>query len=487
MEIDQNIAKSKLGVVLTSLESSEFKKFIQFLESPVFNKRAELAAAAQILFKFHPSLRHKRLTKSWLHSEVCRKVGKTVVEINALMNSLLRLLEDYLVYDYVQSQSGLRDFIMISAFNKRALKKGIIPLIEQARSRYQSTRIQSYDELLYAYLVEGEADAAYGRDQKLPFDQAIITKSNNLEVFYFYNQLKTFCELLSREMVLNVSYPKETLIKVVEWLRTDRREMLEYPTIDVYYRLYQLLKDFDHDAPFKTYMEALKTAFKTMDPMECSNLFDYGSNYCIRRINNGASAYLIELFNIFKFQTENNLLVFEGWLHDRTCKNIVEVSIRVKAFDWAVQFLESHIQYIDKNSQEMIFNYNMANINFAKGDLKAALKGLVFVNIKDHFYQISNRVLLMKIYFQQEDDISLESAITNFKSYLNREKGISELQGEIYKNLMFFITKLLALRAKKRQFSKEKFEKEKSNLLEMINNEPRLADRSWVISSLNQL
>ena len=219
----------------------------------------------------------------------------------------------------------------------------------------------------------------------------------------------------------------------------------------------------------------------------CINLFQYVSNHCIRRINNGSSHYLKELFNVYKFQAEKDLLVKEGFLHDRTIKNIIEVAIRAKKHEWAENFLVQHIDFVDKDQKEMIYNYNFANINFGRNNLKTAKKKLVFVNIKDPFYQLSYRILLIKIYYSLNDFEALSSTISNFKAFFNREKNISEIQKNIFSNLLFFIHKLVLLKEKKNHLETKKFSIKKEELKAQINSENKIADRGWLLNEFEKI
>jgi hypothetical protein len=481
---DKEVSKSKLGVLLKSLSKKEYNSFINYLDSSLFNKKKEIYEAAKFLFKFHPSFEHKNLSKDTLKKHI-DKSTKKLNNINLLMNSLLRHGEEFLVHNHVSESQGLKDLILLSEFNNRSIKKGFENHVKSSDHRIEKIAVQSFDQILNSFLIEHEIDVAFSKDQSLPFDQAIISKTTQLDVFFFYCKLKTYCEIISRSQFLKVEYPTDNFEKTLEWLK-NFPELIKNPSIKIYFGLIQLLKNFENDEIYSQYIIILKEEYNNFNKDECINLFQTVSNHCIRRINNGSSYYLKELFNIYEFQAEKDLLVKEGFLHDRTVKNIIEVSIRAKKYQWAKNFLNQHIDFVDKEQKEMIYNYNFANINFGMNDLKTAKKHLVFVNIKDPFYQLSYRILLIKIYYSLNDTEAISTSISNFKAFFNREKNISDIQKTIFSNLLFFINKLVLLKEKKNDLESKKFVLKKEELKEQINNETKIADREWLLNEFEK-
>lgn len=483
--IEKEISKSKLGVLLKALSKKEYNSFIKYLDSPLFNKKKEFHEAAKFLFKFHPSLEHRDLSKEILKKYLDKNTKKTN-NINSLMNGLLRLGEEFLIHNYVSKTQGLKDLILLSEFNNRSIKKGFENHVKKSDHRIEKISVQSFDQILNSFLIEHEIDVSFSKDQSLPFEQAIISKTTQLDVFFFYCKLKTYCEIISRSQFLKVEYPTNNFEKTLEWLKSFP-SLLKNPSIKIYFGLVQLLKNFENDEIYSQYIITLKEEYKNFNKDECINLFQTVSNHCIRRINNGSSHYLKELFNIYEFQAEKDLLVQEGFLHDRTIKNIIEVAIRAKKYQWAENFLTQHIDFVGKDQKEMIYNYNFANIYFAKNDLKTAKKYLVFVNIKDPFYQLSYRILLIKIYYSLNDFEALSSTISNFKAFFNREKNISEIQKAIFSNLLFFIHKLVLLKEKKNHLETKKFSIKKEELKAQINSENKIADRGWLLNEFEKV
>jgi hypothetical protein len=67
------------------------------------------------------------------------------------------------------------------------------------------------------------------------------------------------------------------------------------------------------------------------------------------------------------------------------------------------------------------------------------------VNFTDAYYQLDTRAIILKIYFELEDEEALFYHVTAFKTFLRRNRVISDYQRTIYKNLVMFTARLVKL------------------------------------------
>jgi hypothetical protein len=118
----------------------------------------------------------------------------------------------------------------------------------------------------------------------------------------------------------------------------------------------------------------------------------------------------------------------------------------------------------------------MANVLFNSGKLNDALKLLREVNFNDLYYQLDSRVLLLKIYFEQEDHETLDYHLEAFKTFLMRNKLVSEYQRTIYKNLIRHTSRL-----SKGMDNEAKVLKVKTELEE----KKQTAESNWLINKIN--
>ena len=155
--------------------------------------------------------------------------------------------------------------------------------------------------------------------------------------------------------------------------------------------------------------------------------------------------------------------------------------------DWAENFLETHIKFISNEDREMIYNCNKASILLFKKEYKAALRSLTFVNFKNVFYDMYSRSLMIKIYFETNDTISVETSINNYKSFLKREKSLADLQRSMYQNFIKYISSLTRIKDKINGYSEEVIASKLTAIQREMQQEKYIADKSWLLRQVDEL
>ena len=139
----------------------------------------------------------------------------------------------------------------------------------------------------------------------------------------------------------------------------------------------------------------------------------------------------------------------------------------------------------------------MANLLYEKKKFKEALKTLLQFNdalkqisdpgFEDAFYNIDSRSMFLKIYYELEEEDSFLATIETFKSFLNRNKKISEGMRITCLNLLKYTKKLndqrLKLLYNPRKSSGDGIIKLKAE----INGEKKIANLAWLQAMVEDL
>jgi hypothetical protein len=473
-----DISGSKLCVLLETFSSKEMSKFVDFVGSPFYNKNQVFCSLIKALDKAHPNF--SKIKKVKLEQATKTK------NLNNDMSALFKLAEQFLIVVHADNRPYLKQHIKLSELNLRLSGKSMQKPFKEAKSQIHASKIKSNEELLFDFLTDLEIDKAYSKDTSLPYIDVLQKKSESLDALYVYNKLQIYIEMSVRERLLSVSYKKTFFKEIREFVENRSEEFSQYPSIHIYLKLIDLLsKEFTRDE-FADFFNSIKGNIDVSPRSETTNFIQHAINHCIKKVNNGED-YILELFNIMKFQVENNFLVVNSFVHDRSYKNIIEVAIRAKEYIWAKDFLDSHIKFVPGEDQTMIYNYNQANIFFAKGDYKAAQRNLTFINFKDVFYQLAYRTLQIKIQLETKDTLSVESSVKNFKSYLKREESLAEIQRNSYNFFLKYILNFTRILDKKNHFSKEELETKLMEVKESLTSEKHLADKKWLLKQTHVL
>lgn len=172
-------------------------------------------------------------------------------------------------------------------------------------------------------------------------------------------------------------------------------------------------------------------------------------NYCIHKINNKSKPFVANLFNLYKFLIENNLILEEnGEISVATYKNLCTVGLRLGALDYVENFIVEYKKKLLKSVQNDVYQYNYAHLLFYKKNYDEVLRLLSSVRFKDVFYKLSSRRLLIKTYLMlYVSDATyfdiLDSSLNAFKKFIYTNKEINEHYLLNNKNFLKFAIKLL--------------------------------------------
>ena len=90
--------ESKLIRIIESLNSEEFYRFGEFVNSPFFNKNKNITALFNFIRKYYLKFDNNNFTKEKAFAYIFPNEEYSDSKLRVLMAKLLKLLEDYLVY-----------------------------------------------------------------------------------------------------------------------------------------------------------------------------------------------------------------------------------------------------------------------------------------------------------------------------------------------------------------------------------------------------
>lgn len=314
-----------------------------------------------------------------------------------------------------------------------------------------------------------KASAGMKRDEKSNIGEVV----DYLDRFYLGRKLQLCCEIFNVKNVLSVDYKIFLLDEILVQLK--KKIYSDTPVIQVYFRILMTLLESENEEHFHQLRILLKQHETNFTLGELREMYQYVLNYCIKKINLGNINWQKTLFEIYKITIENKVLMSEGHLSHWDYKNIVTISLRQKEYDWAKTFIEKQKKFLLPAERENAFIYNLSNVFFATGDYSKSLKLLQQVEFSDVYYQLDSKSILLKTYFELEETESFLYHATAFRTFLKRNKLVSEYQRSIYLNLIRYASQLIhALGQKKKILAIKKKVEENRNI----------ADLQWLLSKI---
>lgn len=283
-------------------------------------------------------------------------------------------------------------------------------------------------------------------------------------------KLKNACVLLSHQVASKTRYDMGLLESILA-LPTDHR-YFQVPATAIYLNAFKALSNLKDEEAYQKLKSMLAEHRQAFQPAELNDLYLFALNHIIRRVNNGEQHLWREAFDIYRAGLEEGVLLDNGEIPPRTYSNIVISGLKMKEFDWVERFIHEHKNYLPEKLREGYFNYNLARLHYENKNYRQAMPLLLQMDYSDEQHACLSKILLAKMYFEQQEFESLSSLLQSFKAFIHRKKVLG-YQRELYLQFIHFLGKLL-------QYSP------KGNLREEIQNATVVAEKDWLLEQASK-
>ena len=356
-----------------------------------------------------------------------------------LESTLLDRLEVYLINLELLHDQDTRTLLAATAYHRRNLPKAF---------RYEADQLQKAvdgivdaDGLLVRYelsrLQLQHNSRNLSRKQPLDFNRVV----ESLDAWYIASKLKHACEIINARNVLTVDAELRLMDEVRKM--ADTSPFINEPVVAAYRLVYDSLTQPDQEQVIDELQQFMRERGWKFPFSEQRELFQYMKNYCIKKLNTGKTEYTQKLYSIYKLTLDNEAFLEDEPLSPFEFKNMVTIALRLGEFEWVEKFIPMHLKYLQKEYRLNAETYNLGNYHFFRKDYKATLRLFQQVEFTDVFYALDVRSILLKIYFEQQDDDLFFYQASSFRTFLSRHKQVSAYQRIIYRNFIRFAALIL--------------------------------------------
>jgi hypothetical protein len=452
---------------LTPAEQEEFQRFMVF-RSP--GLRSEVGEAVRLL------CRAGTLDKRQLFAELFGKRKKyTDSTVRYILTDINRLLYEFLTFKRAMADGhGARHLLLrellardsASAFSRilnqelAALAAGTDIGPEALRHRSDMLALQAEHEL---------------RSGKRSTDR-FADSTEALDRHFVARKLQMSAEKLNLHFILSTRGDDpflDLLLREVDAGRFD-----DTPYILLYRDVVRTLLDPDDTEAFTRLRQRAATEAPRLPQHERHDLYQHMLNYCIRRVNAGKLGFQRELFGIYREALANGALLTDGSISQWDFKNIVTIGLRLRETGAVHDFIGEYGRLLPAAHRANAVAYNTANLHFHEGRYRQALAQLQHVDLDDVFYRLDARSILLKTYFEMDDHDALFYHATAFRTFLLRNRRISDHQRKLYQNLIRFTLSLARSgtdRSRLRALRKK------------VEATPNVADLAWLEGKVGEL
>ncbi|MEZ4850558.1 MAG: hypothetical protein R3B93_18480 [Bacteroidia bacterium] len=475
---------TKLLSILKSLSAWERNRFTKFVQSPYFNTDLKLVSLLEkVLEEMDSGEVSREELDQFLHPEEDFQYDR----ITNYLSYLTRHLENFLAYERIRKDPFQLRYQTLCEARERGIGKLFRQIDREFERRETSKKSWNAEDYYQGHLIENERNAFFLSQERRKNDESFTRNISHIEHFYFLAMLKAVCQLINLRNVIQSQTEEADLLEFLKTIQNRHQQFASDPLIYIYYRVLMTLIESEepqHYFQLKNDLENLKEA---IIPLERKTIYQYGLNYCIKKANSGNTEFLEELFELYQAMINEKLIFQDGYILHHDVKNIVSLGVRLKKFTWTESFMEEVRESITPEHRNNSLNYNLAYLFHGKGELRKALRLLREVELQDVYYALGARTLLMKIYYELNEQEGLDSLIHSFRNYLSRNKIVSVYQRKIHLNLIKFVGRLNKIRVKKMILSPYVFKEQTQRLHKRIITTKEITNIGWLLGELEKL
>ncbi|MEL6650762.1 MAG: hypothetical protein AAFQ87_08170, partial [Bacteroidota bacterium] len=105
--------------------------------------------------------------------------------------------------------------------------------------------------------------------------------------------------------------------------------------------------------------------------------------------------------------------------------------------------------------------------------------------VRDVYYALSARTLLLQIYYEQADWDGLEYQLKAYQLFLQRNRHLSQRNRKLYLKFARMLGQLLKLAFSSASLSRSDYEKARQQLYEQIAQQEEVAHKAWLLQRLS--
>ena len=465
-------SRIKLLELLSSFNQTDLRRFEAFVASPYFNKNKALVICLKYLKPLAPDFKQEQLNREALFQTVFPKQTYATKKVTYLMSDLHKLGERFLAIEKYQEDEHLSNYHTLNQYVERKLEKQYQYHFKRVEDKLMETDATDGEEFYNKYLVSKVAVEHFYSQQIRKFDPSLQLVSDHLDNFFFFHKIKYSCEMLNRKAIVAADYQPTFMEEVQSYLL--EKEAIE-PLIEIYLRIYLCLSKPDEESHFNKLMDLIDQHALQFTAKIRREIYLYALNYCAPKIRTGDEKFISIMLDLYIKGIQNRALFDGPFLSHWTYANVVRLALRLQRYDWTERFIKENTISLSPKMREDAAHYNLAELFYHQKEYDQALEHLNQLQFSDLQYHLGSRVILIKIYCEQNSQEALLSLLASFSVYLRRNKKISVPVKKTYLNFCNLLHQILRKNPMKWE-----------TLGAKIKQTQPLAERTWLLKIWKQ-
>ncbi|MEO0728241.1 MAG: hypothetical protein AAFZ63_27080 [Bacteroidota bacterium] len=430
--MNNTIDNTKLAGVLKTFDKADRLAAKRFLGSSYFNSSQELVSLFLEILKLQEKNRPLDKVKLW--KKISGNKTYSDLRFRKYCSDLSKLMERFLAQQAFDEDEVQQKIFLLKRINQQEQKaeKLANSTINSVAKFMESYPFRDSSYFLNQFLLHKNFYDYHDYDTKRGAQSNLNEISEYLDLMYFSEKLRISSEAIQRKNFkvadYNSAFTEELEQHVIQAQLLERS-----PAVSLYYQSHKMWTDVDNEEHYFKLKSLIQSSAILFPPKKAINdFYTTAQNYCVKKINSGERQFLNELFELFKMQIDQKLLLTDGKLNPWYFRNIIVVALRLGEYDWVEDFINRFKTELPDSHKENAVTYNMAQLYFYQKQYDKVLEQLRFVEYDDMSYNLNSKVMLMLTYYELDEFDLLDSHLDSFEVFLKRRKDFTADRKQIY-------------------------------------------------------
>ncbi|MEP7194900.1 MAG: hypothetical protein ABI851_00155 [Saprospiraceae bacterium] len=455
----------KVHSILSILDKKELSKLKKYLNSEFFCSDPKQSKMLSLIIK--ASKFSTEIDKSQIWQDLYPQVPYDDVKMRLLLSRLFQHIENF-----IQMEHLLKDNFnlgQLKLYRHKSKDKLFLQVLNEQKTQLTDSTLRNelHFEREYSLGLE-EYDYLVTKKRQGEFNLKNI--SDSIEISYAIKKLRHCCRVLQIHSIYKLETPFPFIEEILKHIELNK--WYEIPVLGFYYFNYQSIINPANTEHFNQCVNIYNNYEDQFEEEERRYAYIDILNYCIRKLNEGSEQYYDTIFNLYNRGLTKGFLIDQGKLSRFTYRNIAEIGILMKEYNWVLNFLEAYKKNLDKQYQESFYLLEKARVLSDQRQYNDAIALLLNLNFSDPLIELSTRLERIRIFFEMNEIEICQYHVESMELFLRRKKFLG-YHTAYYKNFMSYTRKLL-----KPENNDIKHWKQ---LRQQIEKEEKITGRKWLI------
>lgn len=437
--------------ILKTLSKTELKSLGDFINSPYFNSVEKLKDLYIEVSKSYPDFTSKRLEDEAMHKKLYPGKEFKQKSILNLFSDFGNLLKRFLSYEKFEQQQDAIDLNLSKSLSERRLYELSNKTVSDFKKRKETSEKFHEDHFYYFYKMENvyyrniTNTRPHNRRKKL---NDSLNAAASAMMIDFINKYSSIAYILA---LVKVMRPDERNNKKIDDFLSsvnpenflkfiDSSDDKFINIVKMQYIFYKFAKEGFTEEEYYEVKDLLLNSVKESTPEDVCLYFRTLTDLAGLKSMPAEEIFdLRKKFCDLKIYPNDSIPRFSA----ATLQNTFTTALALKEYEWAENFLDEYINYIDEDLKENEYNYSKAQINLRLGKYEESLKHLNKINYNELVEKVNVRCYYLMNYIELGMLDSASSMVKSIKQLMRENTLRSNTDTQATDNSLRYFNEII--------------------------------------------